>query len=82
MNYQLMTARAFMLSYDRDVLDLQDDPARYISEVEAEVERRYPKATGFDAKGNKVWPVAVLKEAMDIRSEGPLWPEEPSPAAT
>jgi hypothetical protein len=75
-DYQLMSVHAFMQSYDRDVLDLQDDPASYILEVEAELERGYPLAHALDTEGNKVWPVSVLREHLSIEGE-PLW--EPSP---
>jgi hypothetical protein len=67
-----MTVVAFLQSYDRDVLDLQDDPASYIAEVEAELERGYPLAHAFDNKGNKVWPVSTLREHLSIVGE-PQW---------
>lgn len=74
MDYRLMTTAAFMWSYDRDVLDLQDDPVSYINEVEAELEVKYLNAMGFDKEGNKVWPIHVMKLYRDIKG-GPLWPE-------
>lgn len=76
MDYQLMTARAFMQSYDRDVLELQDDPECYIVEVEGELVSTYPYA--YDNQGNKVWPVAVLKAHLQIQGN-PQWPELMSP---
>jgi hypothetical protein len=75
-DYQLMTALSFMQSYDRDVLDLQDDPASFIGGLEAELERCYPLTFILDRNGNRVWPVGILKSHTSIEGE-PLW--EPSP---
>lgn len=74
-NYQLMTALAFMQSYDQDVLYLQDNPDEYINELEAELERCHPLSFSFDVNGNRVWPVGILKSHNSIEGE-PLW--EPS----
>ena len=74
-DYDLLTVAAFMKSYDRDVLDLQDDPASYIREVEVELEAQHPKSQAFDKQGNKVWPIITMKLHRDIRG-GPLWSEE------
>jgi hypothetical protein len=68
-DFQLMTALAFMQSYDRDVLDLQDDLISYIEEVEAELERTYPMAHAFDNRGNKVWSVRTLREHLSVTGD-------------
>lgn len=74
MNYQLMTVAAFVQSYDRDVLALQDDPASYINEVEAELARHHGASMALDYDGNPVWPVGVMKAHLEIVGE-PQWPD-------
>jgi len=73
--HALMTVKAFMQSYDRDILDLQDDPSSYIEVIEGELEACYPMAHAFDNKGNKVWSIGVLREHLSIMGE-PLWENE------
>lgn len=72
-DYQLMTALAFMQSYDRDILDLQDDPDEYIKELEADLERACPMGFSFDQKGNKVWLISLIKQVTGVITEEPLW---------
>lgn len=72
-DYQLMTALAFMQSYDRDILDLQDNPNEYITELEAGLERACPRGFSFDHKGDKVWPVGLLRQVTGVITEEPLW---------
>ena len=73
MSFDLMTVEAFVKSYDRDVLDLQDDPTSYIQELETELAAdNYPLA--FDIHGNKVWCVARLRAHLQITGE-PQWSE-------
>jgi hypothetical protein len=69
----MMTVEAFMLSHDRDVLDLQDDPTSYINEIEAELAADN-KPHAFDVNGNKVWSVALMRAHLGIQGEA-LWPE-------
>jgi len=70
---QLMTASMFMQSYDRDVLDLQDDPMSYIAELEGDLERAFCGGKTIDANGNKQWPVWLLKQITGVSTEVPLW---------
>jgi len=70
---QLMTASMFMQSYDRDVLDLQDDPSSYIAELEGDLEKVAPEAKSYDCNGNKQWPVWLLKQITGVNTEEPLW---------
>lgn len=72
-DYHLLTALAFMQSYDRDVLDLQDDPASYISELEADLETACPMGFSFDKDGNKLWPVGLMRQVTGVTMEDPLW---------
>jgi hypothetical protein len=78
-DHQLMTASAFMQSYDRDILDLQDNPDEYISELEADLETACPMGFSFDQHGNKVWPVGLMRQVTGVIMEEPLW-ECPSAA--
>lgn len=71
----MMTAQSFMQSYDRDILDLQDDPMSYISELEADMERAFPMSVSFDINGSKVWPLILLKQMTGVTTGEPLWPE-------
>lgn len=71
--HQLMTALAFMQSYDRDVLHLQDDPMSYITELEADLENACPMGFSFDHNGNKMWSVGLLKQVTGVNTETPLW---------
>jgi len=73
---KLMTVAAFMRSYDRDMLELQDDPAWYIVQCEAELQRLFPMAQGFDSYGNKVWSLDALRQWSGVTSEEPIWSEE------
>jgi hypothetical protein len=75
MNYVLMTVEHFVLSYDRDVLGLHDDPVSYINEVEAELAREHGSSMAFDYDGKPVWPVGVMKAHLEIVGE-PQWPLE------
>lgn len=70
---QLMTALAFMQSYDRDVLDLQDDPTSYIADLEVELSGKYPGGSAFDRGGNLVWPLGILKEHTGVIEGQPIW---------
>lgn len=79
-DYHLMTALAFMQSYDRDVLDLQDDPDCYIAELEADLENACPMGFSFDHKGNKLWPVGLMRQVTGVTTETPLWELTPSAA--
>lgn len=81
MTDQMLTLVAFMRSYDRDVLDLQDDPTLCISDLEVELELCYPNCSTPDTNGTKVWPIGVLKAHLQITGE-PLWPEPLALAAT
>lgn len=72
-DYQLMTALAFMRSYDADILHLQDDPMSYIRELEADLENACPMGFSFDHSGNKLWPVGLLKQVTGVNTEQPLW---------
>lgn len=74
-DYTLMTVAAFVSSYDRDILDLQEHPVSYISEIEAQLVLKYRQCMGFNSVGTSVWPVQVLKAHLDIHGE-PQWPEE------
>jgi len=78
---QLMTAQAFMQSYDLDVLYLQDDPCLYIKEIETELEGEYPMAHAFDAAGNKVWPVGILRQYLQITGDY-TWDSAQAPTLT
>lgn len=70
-----LSAHTFLMSYDQDVLELQDDPTSYISEVERELEARHPNAFAFDLHGNKVWPVTVMMAHHQITGV-PQWPQQ------
>lgn len=74
MSYQLMTVSAFIQSYDRDVLALQDDPQSYINEVQSELVDNHIHACAFDINGNLVWPVELMKAHLQVQGE-PQWPE-------
>ena len=76
MEYQLMTALAFMQSYDRDVLEFQNDPQCYIQELEWELTLLL--APAYDTDGNKVWPIWLMKAHLDIQGN-PQWPEQLTP---
>lgn len=73
MTYELMTVALFLQSYDRDVLDLHDNPASYINEVETQLAQKHSASMGKDLEGNLVWPVGVMKAHLDIQGE-PQWP--------
>ena len=78
MNYELMSVAVFLRSHDRDVLDLQECPASYIAETEAQLAQRYGASMGRDLDGNLVWPIGVMRQHLDIEGE-PQW-LEPSAA--
>ena len=73
MSFAPMTVLAFCRSYDRDCLDLQDDPVEYTIHLETELREQYPDFVFFDQSGNRIWPVALLKGLFGITGE-PLWP--------
>lgn len=77
MSFAPMTMIAFCLAYDRDCLDLQDDPTEYTFHLETELREQYPDFVFFDQSGNRVWPIALLKGHFGITGE-PLWPEPPA----
>lgn len=77
MNFTPMTVSAFVRSYDRDCLDLQDDPKEYTYHLETELRDQYPDFVFFDQSGNRVWPVTLLKGHFGITGE-PQWLEPPA----
>lgn len=77
MSYAMLTVPVFVRSYDRDCLDLQDDPIEYITHLETEISGQYPDFVFYDSNGNRVWPVTLLKGHFGITGE-PLWPEIPA----
>lgn len=73
MDYKLMTVAVFLSSYDRDVLELHDNPATYINEVEVQLSQRHGDSMALDYEGKPVWPIGVMKAHLNIVGE-PQWP--------
>ena len=76
LTYTMLTVATFVRSYDRDCLDLQDDPKEYIYHLETELQDQYPDFVFFDTNSARVWPLALLKGHFGITGEA-LWPELP-----